>query len=79
VSIEGFAAPGYEPVRDAFAENFTARGESGAGVALVIHGEPVVSLLAAQAQDGAARRGLREPRRRTLSLFSGSLLRRHQP
>ena len=42
--IGGFVAPGWEPVRDAFGENFTARDELGAGVAVLAHGQPVVSL-----------------------------------
>jgi len=53
--VQGFAAPGYEAVRDAFAENFTALGELGAGVAVVAHGKPVVSLWAGWA-DGARTR-----------------------
>ncbi|MGO9216659.1 MAG: hypothetical protein ACLP5E_02625 [Streptosporangiaceae bacterium] len=36
--VQGFVAPGYEAVRDAFAGNFAARGELGAGVAVVAHG-----------------------------------------
>lgn len=37
-------APGFEPVRDAFAENFRARGELGAACAVYLRGEKVVDL-----------------------------------
>ena len=42
--IHGTIAPGYERVRDAFAENFAERGEAGASVAVVAGGQPVVHL-----------------------------------
>ncbi len=48
-------APGYEAVRDAFAGNFAARGELGAGVAVVAHGKPVVSLWAGWADEARTR------------------------
>jgi CubicO group peptidase (beta-lactamase class C family) len=41
---EGFVAPGFERVREAFAENFTQHGEVGAGVAVHVGGELVVDL-----------------------------------
>jgi CubicO group peptidase (beta-lactamase class C family) len=44
VQIEGFAAPGFERVRQAFAENFAAGREVGASFAVVRDGERVVSL-----------------------------------
>lgn len=53
--IEGFVAPGWEPVRDAFEENFTARGELGAGVAVLAHGEQVVSLHGGWADEARTR------------------------
>lgn len=40
--IHGTVAPGYEPVRDAFAENFAERNEIGASVAVVADGKPMV-------------------------------------
>lgn len=40
--IEGVVAPGYEAVRDAFAENFTRRGELGGACCVYRHGEKVV-------------------------------------
>jgi CubicO group peptidase (beta-lactamase class C family) len=42
-------------VRDAFAENFTARGELGAGVAVLVHGKPVVSLQGGWADEARTR------------------------
>jgi CubicO group peptidase (beta-lactamase class C family) len=53
--IEGFVAPGWEPVRDAFEENFTVRGELGAGVAVLAHGEKVVSLQGGRADEARTR------------------------
>jgi CubicO group peptidase (beta-lactamase class C family) len=43
-NIEGFVAPGFEPVREVFAENFRSRSEVGAACAAYLHGEPVVDL-----------------------------------
>jgi len=42
--LDGFVAPGWEPVRDAFVENFTAREEVGAAVCVYRGGVPVVDL-----------------------------------
>ena len=42
--IHGEVAPGFEAVRDAFAESFAARGEVGAAVCAYWRGEPVVDL-----------------------------------
>ena len=42
--IEGRVEPGYEPVREAFAENFRDRGDVGAAVCVYRHGRPVVDL-----------------------------------
>jgi CubicO group peptidase (beta-lactamase class C family) len=53
--IHGICATGYEPVRDAFAENFAERGEIGAAVAVVAHGEPVVDLWAGWADPACTR------------------------
>jgi len=44
-TIQGEVAAGWEPVRDAFAANFTERGDLGAGVAVVHHGRLVVDLV----------------------------------
>ncbi len=43
-AIAGFCAPGYEEVREVFAENFVDPGEIGAAVAAVVDGEVVVDL-----------------------------------
>ncbi|MFM7068592.1 MAG: serine hydrolase domain-containing protein [Actinomycetes bacterium] len=42
--IRGTVAPGFEEVRDVFAENFTSRGEVGAGFCVYVDGTPVVDL-----------------------------------
>ena len=44
VEIHGFVSRGYEPVRDAFAENFTRRREVGAACCVYHKGEKVVDL-----------------------------------
>ncbi|HET7716638.1 MAG TPA: serine hydrolase domain-containing protein [Bauldia sp.] len=66
---QGYVAPGYEPVREAFEENFTKRGELGASFAAFRHGEPVVDLW-----DGVADRATGRPwREDTLQLiYSGT-------
>jgi len=47
--IHGFVAPGFEPVRDAFAANFEKGLECGASVAVTRDGEMVVDLWAGDA------------------------------
>ena len=42
--VEGTCTPQFEPVRRAFERNFTERNELGAGVAVTLHGKPVVDL-----------------------------------
>jgi len=49
VEISGFCADGFEPVREAFAANFEQGKETGASVAVTLHGEPVVDLWAGDA------------------------------
>lgn len=44
VEIHGFVSPGFEAVREAFAENFTKRGEIGAACCVYHKGEKVVDL-----------------------------------
>ena len=46
VEVNGVVAPGFETVRDAFAENFRDRGELGAACALYRADEPLVDLWA---------------------------------
>lgn len=51
----GMCAPGFEPVAAAFAANFAERGELGAGVCVVRHGEVVVDLVAGWADEARSR------------------------
>ncbi|QLE76070.1 beta-lactamase family protein [Streptomyces rectiverticillatus] len=44
VDVQGTVADGFEPVRDAFAENFARRGERGAAVAVYRDGHKVADL-----------------------------------
>ncbi|GHG77599.1 serine hydrolase domain-containing protein [Streptomyces griseocarneus] len=44
VDVQGTVADGFEPVRDAFADNFARRGERGAAVAVYRDGRKVVDL-----------------------------------
>jgi len=43
-AVHGFVAPGFEPVRDAFARNFAEHGEVGAACCVYLRGEPVVDI-----------------------------------
>lgn len=47
-------APGFEPVRTAFEENFTRRNEVGAACAVYLHGEKVVDLWGGYRDSGRA-------------------------
>ena len=44
VTVEGHVSPGFENVRDVFAENFARRGELGGACCAYVHGEKVVDL-----------------------------------
>jgi CubicO group peptidase (beta-lactamase class C family) len=44
IGVEGHVSPGFEPVRDAFAENFTRRRELGGACCVYHRGEKVVDL-----------------------------------
>ena len=44
--IDGFTAPGWDDVRDAFADTFARHGEAGAAVCVYQGGQPVVDLAA---------------------------------
>ena len=44
MTIDGYVATEFEPVLDAFTQNFDDRGEVGAAVAVYLDGEPVVDL-----------------------------------
>ncbi len=54
MKTEGFCAPQFEPVRDAFVANFGAGKEVGASVAVTRDGVPVVDLWAGEAVKGGA-------------------------
>src|SRR5690606_28292 len=43
-TVDGTVAPGFEPVRDAFADKFARRGELGGAVCVVVAGQVVVDL-----------------------------------
>ena len=45
MTISGTVADGFEPVREAFADNFASHGDIGAGVAVYVGGELVVDLV----------------------------------
>lgn len=53
--IDGWCAPGFEPVRAAFADNFAERGEVGAGVHVIVGGEVVVDLVGGWADEARTR------------------------
>lgn len=55
IPVDGWCAPDYEPVRDAFLENFASGGEVGAAVHVIRDGEVVVDLVGGWA-DGARTR-----------------------
>jgi CubicO group peptidase (beta-lactamase class C family) len=44
IAVSGFVAPGFESVRDAFVDNFTERGDVGAGFTLFADGRMVVDI-----------------------------------
>ena len=44
VAVQGTVSPGFEAVRDAFAENFARRGELGGACCAYLEGEKVVDL-----------------------------------
>ncbi|MFE2051190.1 serine hydrolase domain-containing protein [Streptomyces sp. NPDC059459] len=65
MDVHGTVAGGFEPVRDAFARNFTTLGERGAAVAVYRDGRKVVDLWGGTKHvDGAGGAGDREPWRR---------------
>lgn len=53
--VEGFVAPGFEAVREAFARNFEQSGEVGAACAVYRDGEPIVDLWGGLADPETAR------------------------
>lgn len=49
---EGYVAPGFEPVADEFARNFTQRGDLGAAFAVTHEGRPVLDLWGGEVAPG---------------------------
>lgn len=53
LSVQGFIAPGFEPVAEAFKTLFSDFGEQGAGLAIYRHGQPIIDICAGfQDRDG---------------------------
>ena len=59
--IGGMVLPGFEPVREAFVDNFTERGELGGAVCAVVDGEVVVDLWGGVRDTATRHRGLPTP------------------
>src|SRR5689334_23608368 len=55
MTIEGYTAPGFDGVRSAFEQNFTAGREVGAAFAAYHHGEKVVDLWGGIADEASGR------------------------
>jgi CubicO group peptidase (beta-lactamase class C family) len=55
VTVHGYVAPRFAPVRDAFVRNFAAHGEVGAACCVYHRGEPVVDIHAGLADRASAR------------------------
>ncbi|HEX5925480.1 MAG TPA: serine hydrolase domain-containing protein, partial [Baekduia sp.] len=53
--IDGWCAPGFAPVREAFEANFAERGELGAAVHVIVAGEVVVDLVGGWADEQRTR------------------------
>ena len=53
--VQGRVAPRFEPVRNAFADNFERRGEVGAGVCVYVAGREVVNLWGGVADETTGR------------------------
>jgi CubicO group peptidase (beta-lactamase class C family) len=53
--IDGWCAPRFAPVREAFADNFAERGEVGAAIHVIVGGEVVVDLVGGWADDDRSR------------------------
>ena len=53
--VDGWCAPGFEPVRDAFEANFSQRGEVGAAVHVIVDDQVVVDLVGGWADEDRTR------------------------
>ena len=73
LTIDGFTAPGWERVRDAFAANFARHGETGAAVCVYRAGEPVVELAAGVADPSSGRPYTRRTLQPFMSVSKGIL------
>jgi CubicO group peptidase (beta-lactamase class C family) len=71
LEVDGFAAPGWGGVRDAFAENFARRGEAGAAVCVYHNGRPVVDLAAGTADPATGHAYTRDTLQPVMSVSKG--------
>jgi len=72
-TIDGFTAPGWERVRDAFAATFARHGETGAAVCVYHAGEPVADLAAGVADLDSGRPYTRRMLQPFMSVSKGIL------
>lgn len=70
--IEGEVAPGFEPVREAFAANFAQRGDIGAAVCVYHRGRTVVDLWAGTADEDPGRPWTRDTLQLVYSATKGA-------
>ena len=73
LTIDGFTAPGWEAVKDAFTVNFARYGESGAAVCVYEAGRPVVDLAGGVANAATGRLYTRETLQPFMSVSKGIL------
>ena len=59
--VDGQVAPGFDPVRSAFVDNFIERGELGGAVCVVVDGEVVVDLWGGYGTERPVPRGAPTP------------------
>ncbi|WP_149824772.1 serine hydrolase domain-containing protein [Streptomyces tailanensis] len=71
-TIDGEVAAGFEPVREAFAANFSQHGDIGAAVCVYQHGRPVVDLWGGVANPETARVWTRETLQLVYSATKGA-------
>ncbi|MFJ3500531.1 serine hydrolase domain-containing protein [Streptomyces sp. NPDC090135] len=71
-TIDGGTAPGFEPVREAFAANFERYGDIGAAVCVYWRGRPVVDLWGGTADPGTGRPWTRDTLQLVYSATKGA-------
>ncbi|TPQ18623.1 serine hydrolase domain-containing protein [Streptomyces sporangiiformans] len=71
-TIDGEVAAGFEPVREAFAANFSQHGDIGAAVCVYQHGRPVVDLWGGVADPKTDRRWTRDTLQLVYSATKGA-------